>query len=148
MGEGGEWNVGQLTRQKFGVDETGLIGFTTYTGTVTATSNWNETAQTKNVRPRLKDSYESLFHQTEISNFFLDLQNEETQNSLPNSSLERAVGVIYRPETERLSHYFHRNLSKQSDGVIYFDKTNAVKPLDKIPAKTHEDAPETFPEGV
>ena len=148
MGERGEWNVGQLVREKFGRENARLIGFTTYTGTVTATSNWDEPPQLKKVRPGLHDSYELLFHQTKIPNFFLNLQDERTREILSRTRLERAIGVIYRPETERISHYFHANLPNQFDGVIHFDTTRAVEPLDKVSSWKHEDVPETFPTGI
>jgi len=148
MGGRGEWNVGQLVREKYGNNETRLIGFTTHTGTVTATSNWDEQAQLKKVRPAIKDSYELLFHETGIPNFFLNLRDDELKEILSKPLLERAIGVIYRPETERLSHYFAGILSEQFDGVIHFDETRAVEPLDKVASWTHEDAPETYPEGI
>ena len=147
MSRRGEWNVGQLVREKFRGQCVNL-GFTSYAGTVTATSNWDEPAQLKQVNKGMKDSYEKLFHETEIPNFFLNLRDEEIKNALNEPLLERAVGVIYRPETERVSHYFYADLPNQFDGVIHFDTTRAVEPLDKAASWTHEDVPETFPEGV
>jgi erythromycin esterase-like protein len=147
MGERGEWNVGQLVRQQY-KDDTILIGFTTYSGTVAAADNWDEPAQIKKVRPALKNSYELLFHETEIPNFFLNLRDAEMKEILPQKLLERAIGVIYRPETERVSHYFDANLSEQFDGIIHFDETRAVEPLDNDADVAHEDLPETFPEGM
>jgi erythromycin esterase-like protein len=147
MGASGEWNVGQLVREKYG-NQAILIGFTTFSGTVTATSNWDEAAQLKQVRPALKNSYELLFHETGLPRFFLNLQDSETKELLARPRLERAIGVIYRPETERVSHYFDAYLSEQFDGVIHFDETRAVEPLDKTSGWTHDDAPETFPEGL
>lgn len=148
MSRRGEWNVGQLVREQFGTENSRLIGFSTYTGTVTATSNWDESAQLKKVNPGMKGSYEKLFHETELQNFFLNLRDEEVKNVLTKPLLERAIGVIYRPETERHSHYFYADLPNQFDGVIHFDTTRAVHPLDKVSSWTHEDAPETFPEGI
>lgn len=147
MGERGEWNVGQLVREKYR-DDAVLIGFTTYTGTVTAADNWDEPAQMKKVRHGIKNSYELLFHETEIPRFFLNLRDSEMKQALQKTLLERAIGVIYRPETERVSHYFEARLSEQFDGVIHFDETRALEPLDKVPSRTHEDLPETFPEGI
>ncbi|MGI9035853.1 MAG: erythromycin esterase family protein [Pyrinomonadaceae bacterium] len=148
MGRRGEWNVGQLVRERYGSDETRLIGFTTHAGTVTAASNWDEPAQLKRVRPALKDSCELLFHEIGIANFFLDLRDEEAREVLRRPLLERAIGIIYRPETERLSHYFDARLSEQFDAVIHFDQTQAVEPLDKVSSWTRKDAPETFPTGM
>ena len=147
LGTRGEWNVGQLVREKHG-DDAVLIGFTTYTGTVAATTNWDESAQIKKVRPGLKNSYELLFHEMELPKFFLNLRDSETKELLSRPRLERAIGVIYRPETERLSHYFDAYLSEQFDGVIHFDETRAVEPLDKTSGWSSTDAPETFPEGL
>ena len=147
MGERGEWNVGQLAREKYKNDAC-LIGFTTHTGTVAAATNWDEPARMKRVRPSHKNSYEQIFHQTELPRFFLNLRDKETEEILRQPQLERAIGVIYRPETERASHYFTAVLSEQFDGVIHFDETRAVEPLDKISGWTHEDAPETLPEGL
>ncbi|HLM61689.1 MAG TPA: erythromycin esterase family protein, partial [Pyrinomonadaceae bacterium] len=115
MGERGEWNVGQLVREKYGEKETCLIGFTTHAGTVAAANNWDEPAQLKKVRPSHKDSYEQIFHQTGLPRFFLNLRDEEMKEILSRPHLERAIGVIYRPETERLSHYFAARLSEQFD---------------------------------
>jgi erythromycin esterase-like protein len=148
MSRRGEWNVGQLVREKFGRENVRLIGFTTFEGTVTATSNWDEPAQLKKVNRGMENSCEKLFHKTGIENFFLNLQDEEIKNVLNAPLLERAVGVIYRPESERVSHYFYARLPEQFDGIIHFDKTRAVEPLDKVASWTHEDAPETFPEGI
>jgi erythromycin esterase-like protein len=147
MGERNERNVGQLVRERY-KNEACLIGFTTHTGTVAAATNWDEPAQLKRVRPSHKDSYERIFHETELPQFFLNLRDEDMKELLRKPQLERAIGVIYRPATERLSHYFTAVLSEQFDGVIHFDETHAVEPLDKISGWTHDDAPETFPEGL
>ena len=147
MSRRGEWNVGQLVREKF-KDQCVNLGFTTYTGTVTATSNWDEPAQLKQVNNGMKNSYEKLFHETEIPNFFLNLRNEEIKKVFNEPLLERAIGVIYRPATERVSHYFYADLPNQFDGVIHFDTTRAVEPLDKAAGWSSTDLPETFPEGV
>lgn len=89
-----------------------------------------------------------LFHETGLPRFFLNLRDSETKELLSRPRLERAIGVIYRPETERLSHYFEACLSQQFDGVIHFDETRAVEPLDTDSSRTRDDAPETFPEGL
>ncbi len=148
MGERGEWNVGQLVREKYGADKTRLIGFTTHAGTVAASDNWDEPAQLKQVRPSHKDSYEQIFHQTGLPRFFLNLRDEEMKSLLSRPQLERAIGVIYRPQTERASHYFASRLSEQFDGIIHFDETRAVTPLDETSGWLHDDAPETYPEGL
>ena len=147
MGERGEWNVGQLARERYKTKAC-LIGFTTHTGTVAAADNWDEPAQIKQVRPSHKDSYERIFHEAELPEFFLNLLDSEIGELLRRPQLERAIGVIYRPQTERASHYFTAVLSEQFDGVIHFDTTRNVVPLDETSNFTHEDAPETFPEGI
>ncbi len=147
MGERGEWNVGQLARERYKNDAC-LIGFTTHVGTVAAAANWDEPAQLQRIQPSHKDSYERIFHETGLPQFFLNLRDKEMEELLRQPQLERAIGVIYRPETERASHYFTAVLSEQFDGMIHFDQTRAVEPLDKTSSGTHKDAPETFPEGL
>jgi erythromycin esterase-like protein len=147
MSAQGEWNVGQLVREKYG-QAAFLLGFTTYTGTVTAATNWHEPPQLKKVRPALENSFELLFHEIEIPNFFLNLSDQQSEKLLMQERLERAIGVIYRPESERVSHYFKARLSKQFDAVIHFDETRAVQPLERTEGWNETDAPETFPEGL
>ena len=147
MGEQGEWNVGQLVRENFPHGAVN-IGFTTYNGTVTAATNWDDEPKLKKVRDAHPDSYERLFHDTGEPCFYLDLKQPAVKKVLSKPMLERAIGVIYRPETERVSHYFHADLAKQFDAVIHFDRSTAVRPLDPVSSRTHEDAPETFPEGL
>lgn len=148
MGERGEWNVGQLIREKYGERETCLLGFTTHTGTVAAADNWDEPAQVKQIRPSRKDSCEQIFHQTGLPRFFLNLRDAEMKDLLNRPQLTRAIGVIYRPQTERASHYFAARLSGQFDGIIHFNETRAVTPLDDTSGWAKDDAPETFPEGL
>ena len=148
MGERGELNLGQLVRERFG-KEAVSIGFTTYTGTVTAASNWDEAAERKQVRPGHHDSYEALFHEVDTPRFFLNLRdNEKLAAKLREEKLERAIGVIYRPETEMQSHYFEARLSDQFDGVIHFDHTRAVEPLERTTEWTLGEVEETFPSGL
>ena len=148
MGQRGELNVGQLVRQKYGSAAV-LVGFTTYTGTVTAATNWDDPGEVKQVRPALENSYELGFHNTEIPRFFLNLRIEEARPALfTKHRLERAIGVIYRPETERISHYFHADLQRQFDAVFHFDRTRALEPLEKPEHWEHTELPETFPSGI
>ncbi|HEU5260478.1 MAG TPA: erythromycin esterase family protein [Gemmatimonadales bacterium] len=145
MSAGGELNVGQLVRERFGRDAV-LVGFATYGGTVTAASDWDEPAERKIVRPALSGSYEALFHEVGLRNFLLDLTRPGPATSeLEESRLERAIGVIYRPETERLSHYFHARLPQQFDGILYYDTTRAVEPLERTGLWERGEVPETFP---
>ena len=113
MGASGELNVGQLVRQRHG-DDAILVGFTTYAGTVTAASNWDGPAERKRVRPALRGSCESLFHAAGVPNFLLILRAATWLSGVLNQEmLERAIGVIYLPESERLSHYFQARLANQ-----------------------------------
>jgi erythromycin esterase-like protein len=144
----GELNVGQLARERFGRDAV-LVGFTTYGGTVTAANDWDAPADRKQVRPALPGSYEALFHETGVSQFLLPLRDSETASKyLSEPKLERAIGVIYRPETERISHYFYARLPEQFDAVIHFDQTRAVEPLERTAQWERGELPETYPVGV
>ena len=148
MGEMGEWNVGQLTRERMG-GEAMLIGFTTYTGTVTAANDWDGPAERKRVQPALPESFEALFHTVGIPDFLLPLRgNTGRAEALDKARLERAIGVIYRPNTERASHYFEARLPEQFDAVIHIDESRAVEPLDQVAGKVSGDAPESFPSGL
>jgi erythromycin esterase-like protein len=148
MADYGELNVGQLVRQQYGNDAR-LIGFTTYTGSVTAASEWDGPAERKRVRPALNESYEALFNQTGEAGFLLSLRdNKRLSNVLRDPRLERAIGVIYLPQTERQSHYFDARLSDQFDAVIHFDETRALEPLERYAQWESGEPPETFPSGV
>jgi erythromycin esterase-like protein len=148
MGERGEFNVGQLMRERHG-SEALLIGFSTYTGTVTASSDWGEPTELKSVNPGMKGSYERLFHESGMGDFYLSLQESAVRTALREPPrLERAIGVIYRPDTEFYSHYFHARLPDQFDGIFHFDETRGVEPLDRSPHWVRGEAPETFPTGV
>jgi erythromycin esterase-like protein len=147
MSERGEFNLGQLVRQRFR-KEAVLIGFTTYEGTVTAASDWDAPAERKNVRPGHRESYEALFHDVDLSRFFLDLRRNDISTALRTERLERAIGVIYRPETEMISHYFNARLSDQFDAVLHFDHTRAVEPLERTAEWELGEVEETFPSGL
>jgi erythromycin esterase-like protein len=148
MGAEGEWNVGQLARERYG-HEAILIGLTTHHGTVTAASNWDAPAERKSVRPALPGSFESVFHDARLDRFLLTLRNDrQTAEALREPMLERAIGVIYKPETERQSHYFRARLSDQFDAVIHFDETRAVEPLERTAEWETGEVPETFPTGI
>src|SRR5437868_13058083 len=146
MADYGELNVGQLVRERYG-SEAVLVGFTTYKGSVTAASDWDGPAERKRVRPALKDSYEASFHNADIPNFLLPLRDRDSE-TLRDSRLERAIGVIYLPQTERQSHYFEARLSDQFDAVIHFDETSALQPLERQALWETGEPPETFPTGV
>jgi erythromycin esterase-like protein len=148
MGRRGEWNVGQLVREKYG-NAAYLIGFTTYNGTVTAARNWGDDAERRRVRNALDGSVESLFHQVDYDRFYLTFgENQSLRNELSTPMLERAIGVIYRPETERQSHYFQTHLSEQFDAVIHIDETRAVEPLERTSDWERGEPAETFPFAV
>ena len=148
MGERGELNLGQLVREHFGKDAVS-IGFTTYDGTVTAASDWDGPAERKIVRPAHQESYEALFHDVDVPNFFLNLREDvDLASHLRSERLERAIGVIYRPETELISHYFHARLPDQFDAVLHYDHTRAVEPLERTAEWELGEVEETFPSGL
>jgi erythromycin esterase-like protein len=148
MGTRGELNVGQLVRQRYD-NQVILVGFTTHSGTVTAANDWDAPADRKQVRPSLAGSYETLFHNTDLPAFQIQLGNRSAAaEQLREPHLERAIGVIYRPDTERMSHYFYARLSDQFDAVLHFDHTRAVEPIERTAAWTRGELPETFPVGV
>ena len=132
MGMRGELNIGQLAREEFG-DAACLVGFGTHHGTVAAASNWGEPMEIKKVRPSLPESYEAVFHEGAPANFVLslpDAKRDPLGRELASPRLQRAIGVIYRPETERISHYFQTVLPEQFDEYIWLDETRAVDALD------------------
>jgi erythromycin esterase-like protein len=142
-----ELNIGQLCRERFGRDAV-LIGFGTHRGTVAAASDWDEPMEIKQVRPSLPDSYEQVSHDAGVPHFLLDLRegrNEPTREALRPSRLERFIGVIYRPETERWSHYSECSLPGQFDAWLWFDETKAVTPL-PVTQRPGED--DTYPFGL
>lgn len=146
MGERGEWNIGQLVREKH-EDNARLIGFSTYTGTVTAASHWDGATEVKKVQPGLEGSYEWLFYKAGLKKFLLPLRGQ-IRDLLKGPMLERAIGVIYHPHTERISHYFYAHLPQQFDAVFHFDETRGVRPLHYVDQWEEADLPETFPTGL
>jgi erythromycin esterase-like protein len=146
MGSRGELNVGQLARQRYG-DDCALIGFSSYDGRVTAASNWGEAPQRKVVRPALSGSSEELFHAVGSERFWLPTAERATRAALCEPRLQRAIGVIYRPETERHSHYFYARLADQFDALIHLDRTHALEPLERNARWDRGEPPETYPSG-
>ena len=161
MGRRGEINLGQLTRQRHR-DATINVGFSTYAGEVTAASDWDSPAERKSVRPALNNSYEALFHRVadQIGDFGLNLRGSEVREALAQPRLQRAIGVVYRPDTELLSHYFQAHLPQQFDAILHYDQTHALEPLEPSEVwRSGEDGedeahalagevPETYPSGV
>jgi erythromycin esterase-like protein len=148
MGEGGEVNVGSLARERWG-GEVFNVGFSTYAGTVTAADNWDDDAKLKRVRPGLPGSWESAFHEVG-GDFVLPLRNLTGDPSveLRHPRLQRAIGVIYRPQTERISHYFNARLAAQFDAMIHLDQTRALEPLERSPEWDPRHEFETYPSGI
>ncbi|HTO02831.1 MAG TPA: erythromycin esterase family protein, partial [Opitutus sp.] len=143
----GEINLGQLVRHRHG-DDAVLVGFTTYTGTVTAASDWDAPTERKSIRPAMPESYENLFHATGLSRFLLEFERHPIlATRLRTPLLERAIGVIYRPESEFASHYQRARLADQFDAVVHFDVTRAVEPLERTTRRTSE-VEDTFPSGL
>ena len=148
MGRAGELNVGQLVREHFGSAAVN-IGFTTHNGTVTAASEWDNPPERKQVRPSLAGSYERLFHDTGLPRFLLRLERDSAlAHALAGPLLERAIGVLYIPQTERQSHYFHAALPDQFDFVIHIDETRAVEPLERSAGWEAGELAETYPSGL
>ncbi|MBM6594442.1 protein-L-isoaspartate(D-aspartate) O-methyltransferase [Microvirga pudoricolor] len=141
-----ELSIGQLCREHFGQDAA-LIGFGTHSGTVAAASDWEGEMEVKDVRPSRRDSYERLCHDTGIPRFLLDFsRHDAVRLALAEMRLERFIGVIYRPETELMSHYADASLSRQFDAFVWFDETRAVTPLG--PEHRPGELPETYPFGL
>jgi erythromycin esterase-like protein len=147
MSRRGELNVGQLARQRYGNDCL-LVGFTTFDGTVTAATDWGGPAERKRVRPASVDSHEAFLHESGVKQFWLDTAQAAVHDALAVPRAERAIGVIYRPQTERASHYFEARLAEQFDAVIHLDHTNALEPLERSGLWDRGEPPETFPSGI
>ena len=144
----GELNIGQLVRQRH-QDETLLIGFSTYNGTVTAAQDWDEPPETMTVRDALPDSFEELFHHVTPHDFILNLRDKaEVRKLLAKPRISRFIGVIYRPDTERQSHYFDVTMPDQFDAVLHVDRTMALKPLPAPAPRPMAEADETYPTGL
>ena len=145
----GQLTLGQLARENYG-DESRLLGFSTYTGTVTAASEWGGIAERKVVRPGLPNSVEELMHETDKKSFYVPMRVDDRVSAEPldDVRLARAIGVIYRPETERQSHYFHVRPAEQFDAMIHIDSTRALEPLELTSAWIAGEQPETYPTGL
>ena len=147
MSARGELNLGELVRRRHG-GRSLAIGFTTWSGTVSAASDWGGAVERKRVRPALADSWEDLFHRLGHEGFLLDLRAAAAVPELARARLERAIGVIYRPETERQSHWFRCDLARQFDFVLHHDVTRAVEPLERTAAWESGELPETWPSAL
>jgi erythromycin esterase-like protein len=146
MGWQGEFNIGELCRTAYG-DRAVLIGFGTDRGEVAAASDWGGTMEIKSVVPARKDSYEAAFRDAGLACSLTDWRAGEPslREALGRPALERAIGVIYRPETERQSHYFQAIMAEQFDAFVWFDETHAVAPL---PSGRPHGVPDTYPFGL
>lgn len=148
MAERGELNIGQVLRERHGSDVVS-VGFTTYDGTVTAADAWGSPAQRMRVRRALPGSLEELLHDTGLPAFVLSpLPNGSGGGPLRESRLERAIGVIYRPRTERQSHYFSVRAALQFDAIVHIDRTRAVEPLERTQSWRSDEPPETYPSAL
>jgi erythromycin esterase-like protein len=154
LGAGGELNLGQLARERHG-DDAVLVGFTTHAGTVTAAHDWGDPPERMRVNPSLEGSVERALHATGAGRAFVPLRGsaaaDRAREALDAPLLERAIGVIYRPRTERMSHYFLARVGRQFDCLYHVDHTRAVVPLDdpRDWQDPHPDEPpETFPSGL
>lgn len=141
----GQINVGQLMRERHG-DECVIVGFTTHTGTVTAASDWDGPAETNRVRPSLVGSWERALHEVGLERFFIITR--DAGSALDEERINRAIGVIYRPGTERQSHYFGSRLGQQFDVLLHYDESRALEPLERWPGLERQEPAETFPFGL
>ncbi len=142
----GELDLGQLARERWG-DAAALVGFTTYEGTVTAASSWGGPVERKRVRPGLHGSVEAALHVVGRERFLVPLWDDRARAALDAPRLERAIGVIYLPESERLSHYLRCHVPSQFDALVHVDKTRALEPLDRT-SQWEEGEPEAYPSGL
>jgi erythromycin esterase-like protein len=148
VGSDGQLTLGQLVREHYG-EESRLIGFTTYTGTVTAASEWGGLAERKYVRPALNGSVEELFHEVDRPEFLVSsMISHAASEPLDTVRLGRAIGVIYLPATERQSHYYHVRPGDQFDAIIHIDQTRALEPLEVTSQWVAGETPETYPSGL
>ena len=147
MARRGEFNIGSLLRSESAL-HCRRIGFTTYTGTVSAAADWGSPVERKNIRPALAGSYEELFHRVGVPRFLLYFDEHDVREACRGPLMERAIGVIYRPETERKSHYFAARLTPQFDAVMHIDRTRAVEPLERTQTWDKGEVAETYPTGV
>lgn len=148
-----EVNLGQLCRERLGRENIAILGCGTHIGTVAAAHEWDEDMEVMDVRPSRNDSWEMLAHSTGIPRFLLDLRPDRINPNLRavmsmEKRLERFIGVIYRPETEKISHYSQASLHNQFDAYIWFDRTQSVKPLEAIQPVTPLGKTETYPFGL
>jgi erythromycin esterase-like protein len=146
----GEVNLGQVVRERHGEPAVVLVGFTMHHGSVAAARGWGRPVERQTVPPALVDSYEALFHRVGVPRFYLDLRAGAIATALGEARLERAIGVVYMQQAERLSHYFEASLAGQFDAIFHFDATRALKPLESSPEWEHGDGepPATLPEGL
>jgi len=143
----GEINLGQLCRERHGSDVF-VVGFTTHTGTVTAASAWGGVAERKNVRPAIQGSWEAELHAVGRPRWWLDCRDPRLSDALSAERLERFIGVLYLPETERYSHYVEARIGEQFDALVYYDSTRAVEPLERTGRWDRGELPETFPSAM
>ena len=147
MSRRGERNLGALCARGF-CRESDRIGTGTDHGTVAAASDWNGPMEIMQIRPAHPQSYERQFHLSGLPGLILPLRAEperDVAEELSKPRLERAIGVIYRPETELASHYFEAELPHQFDEYIWVDETSAVVPLETGQIRG---LPDTFPFGT
>ena len=147
MARRGELNLGQLVRESARTSSCS-VGLSTFSGTVTAASDWGAPAERKRVRPGLPGSWEALLHAATHARYWLDLADSSLAAALADERLQRAIGVIYRPETERWSHYFGARLPRQFDVYVHLDATEALTPLEQSAGWTAGEPPETYPSGL
>ncbi|WP_374582770.1 erythromycin esterase family protein [Pseudoduganella sp.] len=149
MGAHGQLNLGQLVRERYRPEDSFLLGFTTHAGSVTAASAWDGPAELKEVVPSRPDSVEHVLHKVGLATFLLPLRGRDSAlTRVDGRLLERAIGVIYRPDTERLSHYFYADPERQFDALIHVDRSTALAPLERSALWQDGEPAETYPSGL
>ena len=149
LAELGQLTLGQLAREAYGPHDTVLVGFSTFSGTVTAAAEWGGPATVRDLRPAADDATEALLHATGLAGLLLVMgEDARATAALAPTRLQRAVGVIYRPQTERISHYVFADVTRQFDALVHLDTTTALEPLDRDARWRHEDVAPANPSGV
>ena len=146
MAEHDEFSLGQLVREKY-PEQALLVGFSTATGEVTAAADWDEPALRQTISPPLPGSYEALFQAVAQDDFLLDLRSDALRQSLGEARLQRAIGVVYQPQSERQSHYYHTRLPEQFDFLLHYQQTRALQPMNRN-SRASSTLAETWPSGL
>ncbi|HKT59005.1 MAG TPA: erythromycin esterase family protein [Gemmatimonadales bacterium] len=136
-GRSGGVSLGQLCRRNLG-DEVRLVGFGVNSGSLTAAGSWGGPGRATLLRPACAESYESICKAALLPAFALSLRDGvtgELREALSGARLQRAVGPVYQPETEQVSHYRQVSLPDQFDEYIWFNEGHAIMPVPELSAR-------------